>query len=227
MKARTGWLLCLLGLPLTVIAQDTNPTLLGAGIRSRPDYDGARKQTTDLIPVVRWYRGPLFARTTQGIAEAGARVDLARSLQAGVQLAYEAERWSGASVGAHLEWDTSVGPAPLNLLGRWRQHVDGDHGAQTDLRGTLGVYKSGPAAAGLFAQATWATRKAMLEAYGVDDGGLLFTSVGALGSYDLSRRWILLGSVEARRMSGDAARSPAVERRTNGYASAGLAFRFE
>jgi hypothetical protein len=46
----------------------------------------------------------------------------------------------GASVGLHIEWDQFVGPMPITLLGRWRQNVDGDRGAQADLRATaLGV----------------------------------------------------------------------------------------
>ncbi len=221
------WFSCFLFLPLAVVAQEPNPTLLGAGVRSRPDYDGARKQTADLIPVIRYYGSTLFARTTQGVLEGGARLRLREGLHAGAQLAYEGERLTGASAGAHVEWDTKLGPAPLTLLGRWRQHLDGDYGAQSDLRATLGVYASGPVLAGLFAQGTWATRKSMQAAYGTGDGGLLFASAGVLGSYELSRKWQLVGSLEGRRLADDPAASPLVGRRSNYYASAGLAFRLD
>ena len=58
------------------------------------------------------------------------------------------------------------------------------------------------------------------------ESGLFYTAVGALGSYDLTQRWILFGSLESRRLSDDAARSPIVERRSGTYASLSLAYRF-
>jgi outer membrane scaffolding protein for murein synthesis (MipA/OmpV family) len=220
----------LLIFPAVALAQDAG-TLLGAGVRSRPDYDGSSKQEIDLIPVVRYYGRTWFARTSQGILEGGARKELAPGLVAGAQLAYEAgnDRTDfdpGASLGLHLEWDTKVGPAPLNLLGRTRHHFDTDRGTQADLRATVGVFGRGGALAGVFGQATWASDKSVRSYYGTGDGGLLFTSLGVLGSYDLARHWVLVGSLEGRRLHGDAARSPITERKSNYYASAGLAYRF-
>src|SRR5258708_26053728 len=117
--------------PLQAFAQSPPPddyTLLGVGVRSRPAYDGSASQTADLIPVVRYYGKPLFARTTQGILEGGARAEVAPGLALGAQIAYEAGRKKsesgflrernvpdiapGASVGVHAEWDTKLGPAP-------------------------------------------------------------------------------------------------------------------
>ncbi len=209
-------------------------TLVGAGIYSRPEYDGSSSQRVDLIPVLRYYGKPWFARSTQGILEGGARAALAPGLAIGAQIAYEAGRKAsgapgldpGASFGAHLELDTELGPAPLNLLFRTRKHFDADRGTQADLRFTAGVYGDLRTQAGVFAQATWADTKSMESFYGVHDSGLLFTSVGVLGSHDLSRQWVLVGSVEGRRLASDPARSLIVERRTNYYASAGLAYRF-
>jgi outer membrane scaffolding protein for murein synthesis (MipA/OmpV family) len=220
-------------LPMAAVADDY--TLLGLGVRTRPDYDGSASRSVDVIPVVRYYGKPLFARTTQGMLEGGARYEFSPALQAGVQLAYEAGRdavfglpevdW-GASLGFHVEADTKVGPAPLNILFRVRKHFDSDRGAQADLRSTLGVYGEGATQAGVFAQATWASRKAMQSFYGIDDSGLLFAGVGLLGSHRLTPKWDLVGSAELRRLSSDAMRSPIVERRTGFYASAGAAYRF-
>ncbi|MEA3194458.1 MAG: MipA family protein [Betaproteobacteria bacterium] len=221
-------------LPLAAAADD-DYTLLGLGVRTRPDYDGSASRTVDLIPVVRYYGKPLFARTTQGMLEGGARYEFSPALQAGIQLAYEAGRdavfglpevdW-GASIGFHVESDLKVGPAPLNLLLRARRHLDSDRGSQVDLRSTLGVYGEGRTLAGVFVQATWASAKSMQSFYGVNDGGLLFTSAGLLASHGLAPKWDLVGSVELRRLSSDAMRSPIVEKRTGTYASAGVAYRF-
>jgi outer membrane scaffolding protein for murein synthesis (MipA/OmpV family) len=215
--------------PLFAFAQDDNPTLLGAQVRTRPDFDGSKKQVIDVIPLVRYYGSPWFARTTQGILEGGARTEIAPGLAVGAQLAYEAAGktvdW-GTSVGAHIEWDTKVGPAPVNLLARLRQNVDTDRGAQADLRGTVGVYGSGPAQAGVFAQATWGSSKWTRAYYDVSGSGLVYVSAGVLGSYDLGRRWMLVGSVEARRLQGDVKDSAFVETKSAYYANAGVAYRF-
>ena len=218
--------------------------LLGAGLRSRPAYDGSESQRMDVIPVIRYYGPTLFARTTQDILEGGARLRLAPGWDAGVQLAYEPGRqksessrlreldvpdldWS-ASLGLHLEGDLQLGPMPLNVLARTRHDLDRDRdrGYQVDLRTTAGVYAGGALRAGVFAQLTWASSKYLAEFYGGGDSGPLNAGVGALASYELRRSWLALGAVELRRLHGDAARSPITETRDNYYASASLAYRF-
>ena len=242
-------LLLALLLPLPVLAQTAPPedyTLIGVGVRTRPAYDGSSSQTTDVIPVLRYYGKPLFARTTQGILEGGIRTEVSPGLAVGAQLAYEAGRersesnflsnnnvpdidWS-ASAGIHAEWDTKLGPAPINVLGRIRQNIDRDRGAQADLRLTAGVYGSGGVQAGVFTQATWANRQSNRAYYGQPGfdpaGGLLFVSLGVLGSVDLGQHLVLVLSLEHRRLQGDAARSPLAERTSNHYASAGVAYKF-
>jgi outer membrane scaffolding protein for murein synthesis (MipA/OmpV family) len=220
-------------LPIPALAQDTDQlgTLLGLGVRSRPEYDGAAKQELEPIPVIRYYGRTLFARTTQGVLEGGARAELIKGLFAGVQLAYEGgnDRTDvdpGASYGVHMEWDFKLGPAPAGLLVRTRFHFDSDLGSQTDLRGTLGVYGGGGLALWVFGQATWGSDKWVQSYYTAGEGGLLYTAFGIEGGYDLSRHWLLLGSVHARWLQDDAKRSPITEEKTNYYASVGIAYRF-
>ena len=238
----------LLILPTFAFAQkaDDNPTLLGAGLRARPAYDGSASQRADLIPVVRYYGKSLFARTTQGILEGGARMQAAPGLAIGAQVAYEPGRKQSesallrartapdlgpnASVGLHAEWDAKLGPAPFTLLGRLRQNLDDDRGAQADLRATVGVFQRQAVSIGLFGQSTWANSRYVRTFYGHPGvpagGGLLHLGAGVLGSVDLGRHWVAVGSLEGRRLKGDAADSPLVERRSNWYGSAGLAYRF-
>ncbi len=223
-------LLSLLIVASSVFGQEPG-TLLGAGVRSRPDYDGASKQELELIPVVRYYGRTLFARTTQGTLEGGARKTLRPGLAGGVQLAYEGgnDRTDidpGASLGLHLEGDTKVGPAPLNVLLRTRHHLDTDLGAQADLRSTLGIFGRGGLLAGVFVQATWASDRFVRSYYSAGNGGLIYTAVGIEGAYDITPRWVAVASVSLRRLHGDAASSPITEDRTNYYASGGLAYRF-
>ena len=241
-------------LPLAALGADPDPTLIGAGVRTRPAYDGSAAQRTDLIPTVRYYGGPWFVRTTQGIFEGGARTELARGLNVGAQLAYEGGRLAsesdflrnnnvpdinpGASVGLHVEWDQKLGAMPVTLLARGRHFVDKDRGAQGDLRLTAGVYGGGAITAGVFIQGTWTDSKSNQSFYGIAPAqgtglpaysagrGPLFSTGGLLWGVDLGREWVLVGNLEARRLHGDAARSPLAERGSNHYASASLAYRF-
>ena len=238
-----GWLIALA--PLAALAQvaPEDYTLIGAAVRSRPAYDGSDSQATDLIPVLRYYGKPWFARTTQGMLEGGARWALTPGLAAGVQLAYEEGRKTsesdllkglglpnvdpGVSFGAHLEWDFKIGPAPSSLLMRLRQHTDSDRGAQADLRLNVGLLGGGSLFLGAYAQATWASAKAVQSFYADSSAGsgLLHASLGLLGSYDFSRHWTAVAGAQARRLQGDAAHSPITESESSYYINAGLAYR--
>ncbi len=246
----------LLIVPVAAFAQNALPEYasIGAGVRTRPAYDGSAAQRTDLIPTVRYYGGPWFARTTQGILEGGARTELARGLNVGAQLAYEGGRLAsesdflrsnnvpdinpGASVGLHVEWDQKLGPVPVTLLARGRHFIDSDRGAQADLRFTAIVFGGGAITAAVFIQETWADSKSNQSFYGIAPAqsislpaysagsGPLFATGGLLWGIDLGREWIVVGNLEARRLHGDASRSPLAERTSNHYASASLAYKF-
>ena len=225
---RLRLLLCI-GLAWAAAACAQDRTLIGAGIRTRPEFDGFSQRKTDLIPVLRYYGRPWFARTTQGILEGGARWNVRPGWDVGAQLAYEQgpnDKDPGASIGVHSEWDGKLGPAPVDGLIRVRQHLDSDRGLEADFRATAGVYGAHGVQAGVFGQFTLASAKYYRAFYGVDESGLLYTGVGALASYDLSRRWVLVGSVERRHMSDNAARSPLVVQRSASYAAVGVAYSF-
>jgi len=210
----------------TAHAQDT---LLGAGLRTRPEFEGSDRQKADVIPVLRYYGKPWFARTTQDMLEGGVQWKTSELLTAGAQIAYEPgprDRDPGASAGLHLELDTMLGPAPLNGLVRLRWHLDEDRGKEADVRMTLGVYEGSGLRAGVFAQGTWADEENMAAYYGVRQAGLLFTSLGVLGGYDIAPNWVAVASAEVRRLGSDPAGSAIVEERTGVYVSAGLAYRF-
>jgi outer membrane scaffolding protein for murein synthesis (MipA/OmpV family) len=241
--ACVGWLLIVA--PLAALAQiaPEDYTLIGAAVRSRPAYDGSDAQRTDAIPVLRYFGKPWFARTTQDVLEGGVRWALSPGVDAGVQLAYEEGRKTsesdllrslgladvdpGVSIGAHVEWDFKIGPAPASLLARFRQHTDSDRGAQADLRFNLGLYGSGGIFLGAYAQATWADAKSIESFYATSNAssGLLHSSLGLLGSYDFARHWTAVAGVQARRLHGDATRSPITESESSYYFNAGLAYR--
>lgn len=241
---RFVWLVLML--PACALAQfiPEDYTLVGAAVRTRPAYDGSESQRVDVIPVLRYYGKPWFARTTQGVLEGGARWYITPGLDFGVQLAYEEGRrrresdlleslnledvHSGASVGAHIEWDTRIGRAPVSLLARYRQHTDEARGSQFDLRFNAGLHASGGFILATYAQGTWASSKSVESFYALADadGGLLHTTIGLIGSYDFTRHWSLVGSAQARRLNGDATDSPIVETRNSFYANAGIAYRF-
>lgn len=247
---------CGLLVPLAALAELSEDALLGPGLRTRPAYDGSAAQRGELVPVVRYYGHPWFVRSTQGVLEGGLRLALVPGLNAGAQMAYEPGRKGrdadflkshgvpdidvGASVGVHLEWDHKFGRMPVTLLARARQHLDSDRGAQVDLRLSAGVFQQGRFSAGIFTQALWANAKSADSFYGITPAlsgptrlpafnpgsGLVNVSGGLLWSFDVSKQWIVVGNLEARRLQGDVAGSPLVERRSNYYATAGIAYRF-
>jgi MipA family protein len=255
---RRQWIALLAFAPVAAAAQMKLPDYnwLGAGARTRPAYDGSAAQETELIPSVRYFGKPWFARTTQGMLEGGARMEVAHDLHLGAQLAYEVGRKSseavflasrnvpdidpGASVGVHAEWDYHIGPMPTTLLARARQFADRDRGAQGDLRFTAGVLGWRALSAALFVQGTWASAESNQSYYGVTPevsattglqvytpgGGLLYVTGGLLYGVDLGKTWMIIGNIEARRLQGAAARSPLVEQPTSRYLSASLAYKF-
>jgi outer membrane protein len=242
--------------PLPAFAELSADSIAGLAVRTRPAYDGSDSQRGEVVPVIRYFGQPWFLRSTQGVLEGGVRFEVAPGLNAGAQLAYEPGRDSGesdflrnhavpdvdrgASIGVHLEWDHKFGPMPITLLARARRHTDTDRGTQADFRLSAGVFQQGRFGAGVFTQATWASSRAARSLYGItpalsgptglpasDPGkGWLYGSVGLLWSFDISRHWVAVGNLEARRLSGDIGSSPLVERRSNYYATAGIAYRF-
>lgn len=242
-------------LPLQTFAADS-PTLLGVAAWSYPAYDGADSQQTMPIPTISYYGEPWFARTTQGVLEGGARAEVFKNFNVGAQLAYEGGRDSAASpflsshnvptispnlsLGIHAELKKEIGPMPIWLLARYRQNADTAYGAQADLRLTAGIYGGERFNAGIFTQATWADGKSTQSHYGITpqqaastglaafsaDAGHLFNSEGVLWSFDLTKEWILLGSLESRQLQGSARNSPLVQVRSNHYASLGVGHQF-
>lgn len=230
--------------------------LLGAGIWSRPAYDGANTNHTIAIPVIRYYGQPWFARTTFGMLEGGARVEVFSGFSLGAQLAYEGGRDSSESVfltshamptispslswGIHAELEKNIGPMPLIVLLRYRQDADDARGAQADLRLTAGLYSGHGLNAGIFVQTTWANTRSAQYYYGISaqqsvasglvvsdvQSGQLFNAEGLLWSYDLDAKWMLLGSFELRQLRGDALNSPLVQTSSSLYSNIGLAYQF-
>ena len=106
-------------LALPALAQDpaADPTLLGAGARSRPAYDGSASQYLEAVPVLRYWTALGFARSTRGPLEGGFHVQVLPGLDAGVQLAYEQGRAARESARPEGAWARRV-PAPK--ADRWQ-----------------------------------------------------------------------------------------------------------
>lgn len=237
-------------------AADTPPvtTLLGAGARTEPAYDGSDTSQLALIPVIRYYGQPWFMRSTFGMLEGGLRNEVFSGLTLGVQLAYEDGRNSkdaaflsthnlptlhpSLSWGVHIELEKYAGPMPLIALLRYRQDIDSKRGTQTDLRLTAGIYSDNGINAGIFAQTTWADQTSANYYYGITpqqaassslpayDGqsGTLFNAYGLLWSYDINPQWMLLGSVETRHVQSAVSNSPLLQQSGSSYISLGLAY---
>jgi len=231
-------------------------TVFGVGVWSRPAYVGSDARVLSVIPIIRYYGSPWFARTTQGMLEAGARVAVAGGVSIGAQVAYEVGRDSkdsdflasrdvttlpsSASIGVHAGWDTELGPVPLTVLLRYRREAVSERGAQADLRAAIGLHRGAHLRFGLFAQSTWANAESNQAYYGVSaadagapglfafdsDAGMVYVAAGLPWSYELGSKWMLQGNLEVRQLSAELYRSPLTQMRVNSYASAGLAYHF-
>ncbi|HWH49632.1 MAG TPA: MipA/OmpV family protein [Burkholderiales bacterium] len=229
---------------------------VGIGARVRPAYEGADSQRGDAIPYVRLYGDHWFARTTQGILEGGVRSNPFGRVVFGVQLAYEEGRIAeesaflqahnfedidpSVSFGLHAETDWKIGPMPLNALARFRLDADSERGSHVDLRLTAGVFSRWSVKAGIFGQLTWSDEEATQTSFGLTPqqsirtglpvysagAGLRNITMGILGTVDLSKHWLILWGLNARRLEGDARNSPIVQEDTNWFANGGLAYRF-
>lgn len=237
-------------------AEMEETSLVGAGGRTRPAYDGADGRIREPVPVLRYFGAPWFVRTSQGILEGGVRQQLQLGLHVGVALAYEQGREAseapllaqhrvpdiayGTSAGPFLEWDSSLGPVPITVLARVRQDTRLNHGAQADVRANAGVFRGGPVEAVVFAQSTWASNRSNARLYGIDpaeaaETGLLpfhagagwqVASAGLLASLNVLRPWEFVGTAERHWLMGSVVQSPLVQRSGAFYASLGLAYRF-
>ena len=235
---------------------DRGDAYVGLGARARPAYEGADSKRGDVIPYLRLYGEHLFARTTQGILEGGIRLNPVGGVVFGAQLAYEEGRITdesaflkahnfedidaSASVGVHAEADWKIGPMPLNALARYRLNTDSDLGAQVDLRLTAGIFSRWGVNAGVFGQLTWSDAEATQNYFGLTPqqssrtglpaynagAGLRNVTLGILGTVDLSKHWLVLWGLNARRLEGDARNSPIVQEDTNWFVNGGLAYRF-
>jgi outer membrane scaffolding protein for murein synthesis (MipA/OmpV family) len=154
-------------------------------------------------------------RIWAGLSNIAVLLLLAPGLDVGVQPAYEEGR------------KTSESDLLRSLLVRLCQHTDSGRGARADLRLNVGLLGSGSIFLGAFAQATWASSRAVQSFYadGNAGSGLLHTSLGLLGSYDFARHWSAVAGAQARRLHGDAARSPITENEASYSFNAGLAKR--
>lgn len=239
-------------------AEETPPitTLIGAGIWSRPAYTGADSNRTTLIPELRYYGQPWFVRTTFGVLEGGVRYQALSGFTLGAQLAYEDGRDKteseflaahnlptlnpSLSWGFHAELVKKLGPMPVAALLRYRQDINDNRGAQTDLRLEAGIFSGGGLNAGIFLQSTLADKKSNNYYYGIStqqsassglsafdaQSGEMFNAYGLFFSYDLNPEWVVLGNFESRQVRRAVSDSPLVQQSSNSYLSLGLAYQF-
>jgi outer membrane scaffolding protein for murein synthesis (MipA/OmpV family) len=176
-------------------AEKSPPILLGISVQIRPEYDGSRSANMGLIPVLMYSKDHWFARTTEGILEAGAKTVLVGNFYYGIQVAYEEGRDShysdflklhrvdnlnpSLSLGGFLQYQNTIGSVPLDMLARYRKDIDISRGDQIDLRLTAGIYRSKDKKlnAEIFAQSTWANDKALQNYYGITNQDAVTTGL--------------------------------------------------
>jgi outer membrane scaffolding protein for murein synthesis (MipA/OmpV family) len=239
-------------------AETPDATLLGGGVTYEPAYDGSRSSKAGFVPIISYSGDPWFARTTEGILEGGVRTELATGLHLGLQLAYEEGRNtddsdflkrhhvatldSSASFGGFLQYETDIGPAPIDLLARYRKDVDDERGSQFDLSATVGVYggDNKPLNIEVYAQTTWADAKSLRTFYGqtaaqsavtglatyTPSSGFLNNQIGIYVAYNLTPKWLLIANAEEHQLLNAAKNSPLSEVQYNNTVTLGIGYLF-
>ncbi|HWV14956.1 MAG TPA: MipA/OmpV family protein [Cellvibrio sp.] len=244
-------------LALPVFAQETDqPHILGLGVQRDAAYLGAAKHHWIALPLINWQTGKFFVRSGKGLEEAGVHWQLDQGISMGAQLALELGRDPedaellqhlhlqkidyGVSLGAHIEHETHIGPAPLATLLRLRQRSGAERGALADMRMELGVFGNQTFGLQTYIQATWADGEAMASDFGIPAenaaylqiapyapaGGLRDSLIGLAGKIDLNRKWMVVASLERRSLRRDAAHSPIAEQKNTNTFTIGALRRF-
>jgi len=182
---------------LAFAADTSSPTLIGASVRIGPEYDGSRSTAIGLTPVLMYSKDHWFARTTEGVLEAGAKAKLFGNFYYGIQAAYEEGRDSNnadflqmhhvesidssLSLGGFIQYQNIIKSVPVDILVRYRKDVDSSRGDQVDLRFTAGIYRSKDEKlnAEIFVQSTWANDKAIQSYYGINNDEAFATKLSA------------------------------------------------
>jgi outer membrane scaffolding protein for murein synthesis (MipA/OmpV family) len=141
-----------------------------------------------------------------------------------------------------LQYETDLGPVPIDLLARYRKDVDNDRGSQFDLSATVGVYggDNKPLNIEVYAQTTWADAKSLQSFYGQTaaqsavtglatyrpGSGFLNNQIGIYVAYNLTPKWLLIGNAEEHQLLGDAKNSPLTEVHYNNTVSVGIGYLF-
>lgn len=246
-----------LALPVAGIAAPTFHTddIVGAGLLAAPRYLGSARRESTPVPIVDVERGAWVVRSTQGVPEAAAVLEIAPGVKAGLALSLDAGRRSddvaafvgrgvpdldpGAALGPIVEASLAAGPVPVRLTWRWRQSLQQERGASSDARISTGLYDGGRVRVSGFAQLTWSDSTARTREFGLTDSaaatsglpvtrfssGLRDAAVGLALRCDVSGPWSVVASLEHRRLARALREGPVSEAGGGTSAVVGVVYR--
>ena len=226
---------------LLIEAPPTQTTLaLGASVWSLPQYPGARKSDTLLLPALDYqHANGFFASTDLGL---GWNLSPTPAVQAGVRLwpQFGRSRKDGPAglepIGLRIQpqayANLQVGQVLLLQSGLLYGAGRDRDGLQLELGATSGI-PVGDSLIGIGLAATWANRAYQQSYFGVSaaesrasglpafspKSGLLDTSLTISAELKFGPQWRLSGQVVLARLSTDTARSPVVQDRRQDLAT--------
>jgi outer membrane protein len=235
--------------------QDSLQVVAGGALVSQPEYPGASKEKTRLLPVLQATYGRYFFGGLPGGTGAGLGLALYRddNLLAGVGLSADVNRPRKESDDARLHGlgdvtATTMATGFLIYSRDWmalKSSFSKDAGGKH--RGELATLdleiKYSPVDALVFSAGpgvTWADSKYNQAYFGIDatqsanSGRPMFHPQRGVNqvrmtigaNYRLTPQWSLLAKVSLAKLQGDAALSPIVEKRTQNSAGISAAYRF-
>jgi outer membrane protein len=226
---------------------------LGIGAQVMPEYEGARKSLSGLVPVVNARRGRfildggLYYAVTEGESGSlavGLTYDDGRRDKHGRYLTGTGSdylkglgRIDAAAV-ANVMAHRLVGPVDVNAgISRW---VNNSGFMTADLGATLSAPLTERLNLGFSLNGIWANDAYMHSYFGVSqqqaaasrfqrynaDSGVKNISASVQANYFISPKWTAVATVIESRLLGDAARSPVVQQRDGLTASVTLEYHF-
>lgn len=213
----------------------TSTLAFGGAVWSLPQYPGAKKNDTLVIPAIDYYASNgVFVSTDTGV---GWNLSPSKDLQAGVRLwpQFGRSRKDGPAGLPSIGWriqpqafaNLQLGEVLLLQSGLLYGAGHDRDGLQLELGATSGIPLGGEDLLGIGLSATWANRAYRHSYFGVSaadqassglpayalGAGLLDTNLTFSAEHKFGPDWRLSGQVVVSRLSGTVAQSPVVQRR--------------
>lgn len=235
-----------------VASQAVAQTTIGVGTGIMPKYEGSKKYTGRVYPVLNHQNGTFFIAPKAEMPAAGLQTELTDSWKVGVFGAYKWGRKASddshlngthridnhANLGVFTQY--SIGDFKMDLT--LYQALKSDYGMGLEIGGSYPIWQEGLSRVQLGGNMAFMNSDAMKNNFGVTaheaaasggqlsthnpSGGLKSVTVYGAYSYSLSQSLNFNAAMGLKNLAGDARNSSITERKTSLYGAVGIGYSF-